>query len=129
MNDYFDTFDEVSFNLEWHRMIGLTGSEKFDMERFQCLAKNTYSFLAAFDNSESIAREYLGSIMLIHAFATLPPIFLNQEGKTAVRTINALLDFFIDDQLSCVYPYIIVDDEEGNLHSIDVRTFDLSSML
>ena len=75
MNNYLDTFDEAAFSLEWRRMIGIAGSERFDIEEFQQLAKNTFSFLSAFADCQNIAREYIGSIMLIHEFATLPPVF------------------------------------------------------
>lgn len=129
MNRHLDTFDEVDFALEWRRMIGIAGSERFDMERFQQLAKNTYSFLTAFGDSQSIAREYIGSILLIHEFAILPPIFLNHEGRVAVRVISSLLNSFISNRILCDYPYIQVEDEEGNLHQIDINVFDLSELL
>ncbi len=129
MNNYLDTFDEVAFSLEWRRMIGIAGSERFDMEKFQHLAKNTYSFLASFDNDEKVAREYLGSMLLIHEFATLPPVFLNREGKAAVRIMSYLLDSFINNNISYDCPYIQIEDEEGNFHQIDTNTFDLSELL
>ena len=54
MENFLDAFDEVHFNLEWRRMIGIAGSERFDMEKFQHLAKNTYLFLASFDNDVTV---------------------------------------------------------------------------
>ena len=68
-------------------------------------------------------------MLLIHELAILPPKFLNQEGKAAVRVMSALLGSFIDNHISCDYPYIQVEDEIGNYHQINVDTFDISELI
>ena len=129
MQGILESFDEIDFNIAWRRMIGMAYGDDFDTDKFQELAKVTYQFLAAFQNEDAVPRHYLGSIMLVHEFATTAPVFLKRESLAAVQVMAAIMNLFANDLLDVECPEISVEDNQGNNHLIDTATFDLSDLV
>lgn len=129
MKTVLANFDEVDFNIAWRRMISMAYSKNFDMKAFQKLAKKTYRFLATFQDKESVPRCYLGSIMLVHEFATIAPTFMTKEALAATQVMATIINLFIDDFLDAESHQISVEDNLGNNHIINTTNFDLSELI